>query len=314
MLSDGSSIMVSMNRLSTDKRRAVIAALVEGNSIRATCRMTGVAKNTVTKLLVDMGTVCSVYQDRVMRDLPCKRVQADEVWAFCGAKARNVPPEKRDDPNYGDVWTWVAIDADTKLVPSYRIGTRDLQEAQLFMADVAKRLRHRVQLTTDAYRPYLTAVEDAFDGDVDYAQLVKLYGSTDTGFRKSGAAKYSPAVCIGSHADVITGSPDGTHISTSYVERANLTMRMSMRRFTRLTNAFSKKLENLAAAVSLHFMHYNFCRVHKTLGTTPAVAAGVADHVWTLDELVGLLVEAEGVPTKRGRYAKTRERRAASSN
>jgi IS1 family transposase len=295
-----------MNRLSPERRKAVIAALVEGNSIRATVRMTGVAKNTVAKLLVDLGTVCSIYQDRVMRDLPCERIQADEIWTFCGAKAKNVPAEKRGDPNYGDVWTWVAIDADTKLVPSYRVGARDLQEAHLFMTDVAKRLRHRVQLTTDAYSTYLTAVRGAFDGDVDYAQLIKLYGSTDTG-RKSGAAKYSPGVCIGSHADVVSGSPDAAHISTSYIERANLTMRMSMRRFTRLTNAFSKKVENLAAAVSLHFMHYNFCRIHQSLnGQTPAMAAGVADHVWSLDELIGLLEDAESVHVRRGSYAKTR--------
>src|SRR5215210_4073554 len=294
-----------MNRLSTEKRKQVIACLVEGNSIRSTVRMTGVAKNTVTKLLVDLGTVCSVYQDRVMRDLPCERIQADEIWTFCGSKAKNIPTENRGDPNYGDVWTWIALDPDTKLVPTFRVGGRDLHEAQRFMTDVAKRLRHRVQPTTDAHRPYLTAVEDAFGGEVDYAQLVKLYGSTETG-RKGRAAKYSPAVCIGSHADVITGSPDDGHISASHVERANLTMRMGMRRFTRLTNAFSKKIQNLAAAVSLHFMHYNFVRVHQTLGTTPAVAAGVTDHVWKLDEVIALLEAAEAVPTKRGRYAKTR--------
>jgi IS1 family transposase len=204
------------------------------------------------------------------------------------------------------VWTWVALDPDTKLVPSYRVGARDLQDATLFMMDVAKRLRHRVQLTTDGHRPYLTAVENAFEGDVDYAQLIKLYGSTDSG-RKSGDAKYSPGVCIGSHADVITGSPDAAHVSTSHVERANLTMRMGMRRFTRLTNAFSKKVENLAAAVSLHFMHYNFCRVHQTLGTTPAMAAGITDHVWKLDEMIALLEKAEATPIKRGSYAKTRK-------
>lgn len=275
--------------------------------------MTGASKNTVVKLLVDLGTVCSVYQDRVMRDLPCKRIQADEIWTFCGAKAKNTPVEKYDDPNYGDVWTWVAIDSETKLVPSYRVGSRDLVNAQLFMADVAKRLRHRVQLTTDAHSPYLTAVKGAFNGDVDYATLTKLYGSTDSG-RKSGAAKYSPAVCLGAQADVISGSPDRDYISTSHVERTNLTMRMSMRRFTRLTNGFSKKLENLAAAVSLHFMHYNFCRVHQSLGTTPAVAAGVSDHVWPLSELVDLLESAEATPVKRGAYRKTRERRAAADS
>jgi IS1 family transposase len=299
-----------MNRLSPQKRRAVIACLVEGNSIRSTCRMTGASRNTVSKLLVDVGVACSVYQDHAMRDLPCERIQADEIWTFCYAKAKNVPADKRGEFGYGDVWTWVAIDSDTKLVPSFRVGPRDLQEARLFMMDVAKRLKHRVQLTTDAHRPYLNAVENAFDGKIDYAQLVKLYGSTDSA-RKSGAAKYSPAVCIGSHADVITGSPDAAHISTSHVERANLTMRMSMRRFTRLTNAFSKKVENLAAAVSLHFMHYNFCRVHQTLGTTPAIAAGVTDHVWTLDELISLLEAAEATPTRRGSYQKTRAERKA---
>jgi IS1 family transposase len=301
--------MVSMNRLSTQKRKQVISCLVEGNSIRATVRMTGVAKNTITKLLVDMGTVCSVHQDHLMRDLTCQRIQVDEIWSFVYSKQKNVPADKRDEA--GDVWTWVALDADTKLVPTYRVGGRDLQEAQLFMQDVAKRLRHRVQLTTDAYRPYLTAVEGAFDGQVDYAQLVKLYGRT--GDDRKPNRRYSPAVCIGAHADRISGDPDPAHISTSHVERQNLTMRMSMRRFTRLTNAFSKKMENLAAAVSLHFAYYNLCRIHHSLGTTPAVAAGVTDHVWTLQELIGLLEAAENVPTKRGRYAKTRERRAADS-
>jgi len=292
-----------MNRLTTEKRAAVVAALVEGNSIRATCRMTGVAKNTVTKLLTDLGTVCSIYQDEVMRDLPCQRVQADEIWSFCYAKAKNVPAEKRGEFGYGDVWTWVAIDADTKLVPSYRIGTRGLGEAREFMADLAKRLASRVQLTTDQHTPYLVAVENAFEGEIDYAQLQKIYGPDPQPQRR-----YSPAICTGIDIREVSGSPDADHISTSYIERQNLTMRMSMRRFTRLTNAFSKKVENLAAAVSLHFMHYNFCRVHKTLGTTPAVAAGITDHVWKLDELIGLLDAAEATPTKRGRYAKTRAR------
>jgi IS1 family transposase len=305
--------MVSMNRLSPEKRRAVVACLVEGNSIRATCRMTGVAKGTVLKLLSDLGTVCSVHMDYTLRDLPCERVQVDEIWSFVYAKQKNVPADMRDVA--GDVWTWTALDPDSKLVVSFRVGPRDLQEAQAFMADVKKRLRHRVQLTSDAFRPYLAAVRDAFDGDVDYAVLVKLYGSTDSK-RKSGAAKYSPGVCIGSHADVISGSPDEGHISTSHVERLNLTTRMSVRRFTRLTNAFSKKVSNHAAAVALHFAYYNFCRTHQSLGakTTPAMAAGVTDHVWTLDELIGLLDAAENVPTKRGAYRKTRERRAASSN
>ena len=304
--------MVSMNRLSMEKRAQVIAALVEGNSIRATVRMTGIAKNTVTKLLVDMGTVCSIYQDRTLRDLACERVEADEIWAFCYAKERNVPVEKRGEFGYGDVWTWVGMDADTKLVVSYRVGTRGLGEAREFMKDLASRLSRRVQLTTDGHRPYLTAVEDAFAGEIDYAQLIKIYGVADP---TRAGARYSPGVCLGAQVQPITGSPDPANISTSYIERQNLTMRMSMRRFTRLTNAFSKKVENLAAAVSLHFMHYNFCRVHKTLGTTPAVAAGVTDHVWKLDELIGLLEQAEATPVKRGSYTKTRAvKRAAESS
>jgi IS1 family transposase len=300
--------MVSMNRLSTKQREAVVAALVEGNSIRATCRMTGVSKNTVVKLLGDLGLVCSIYQDRVMRDLPCARIQCDEIWSFVGMKQKNVPDEKQGEFGYGDVWTWVALDADTKLVPSYRVGSRDLADAVSFIADLAKRLRHRVQLTTDGNRAYITAVDRAFKSDIDYGMLVKLYGSEG-----GDAGRYSPPKCIGAIPQRVTGNPDGQHISTSYVERQNLTMRMSMRRFTRLTNAFSKKVENLAAAVSIHFFHYNFCRVHKTLGTTPAVAAGISDHTWTLDEMIGLLEAAERTPTTRGRYAKTRTQRLSAT-
>jgi IS1 family transposase len=296
--------MVSMNRLSTEKREAVIRCLVEGNSIRATVRITGVAKNTVTKLLVDLGTACSVHMDMTLRDLPCEQIECDEIWAFVGAKQRNVPAERHNDRTIGDVWTWVGMDAETKLVVSYRLGARDLQEATLFMQDLAGRLRNRVQLTTDGHRPYLSAVHGAFGREVDYAQLVKLYGSDP-----KAETRYSPAVCIGIADHVVSGSPDPSKISTSYIERQNLTMRMSMRRFTRLTSAFSKKVENLAAAVSLHFAYYNFCRVHTTLGTTPAVAAGVADHTWKLDELIALLEAAEATPTKRGPYAKTRGRR-----
>ena len=233
-----------------------------------------------------------------MRDLPCERIQCDEIWAFCYAKEKNVPDEKRG-LGYGDVWTWVAIDADTKLVPSYLVGGRGPDEARDFISDLAKRLRHRVQLTTDGHNAYLLAVHNAFKGEIDYSVLTKHYSS-------QGSGRYSPAVCTGISKATVRGNPDPDHISTSYVERQNLTMRMSMRRFTRLTNAFSKKVENLTAAVSLHFFHYNFCRVHKTLKTTPAVAAGVADHVWTLDELIGLLEEAEATPIRRGSYAKTR--------
>jgi IS1 family transposase len=295
--------MASMNRLTTAKRRQIVACLVEGNSIRATCRMTGAAKGTVIKLLVDLGTCCSVHMDMNLRDLTCERVQVDEIWSFVYSKAKNVPETMRDDPGVGDVWTWTALDPDTKLVLSFRVGPRDLQEARLFMVDVAKRLSQRVQLTSDAFHIYGPAVRDAFDGDVDYAQLIKVYGRDETA-RKSGAAKYSPAVCIGSHAETITGDPDKAHVSTSHVERLNLTTRMSVRRFTRLTNAFSKKVSNHAAAVALHFAFYNYCRVHQTLGTTPAVAAGVTDHTWTLDELIGLLEAAESTPIRRGSYKK----------
>ncbi len=298
-----------MNRLSAEKRTQVIACLVEGNSIRATVRMTGVAKNTVTKLLVDIGTACSVHQDAAMRDLTCERLQVDEIWAFVYAKQKNVPPEKRDAA--GDVWTWVAMDADTKLVPTYRIGARDLSEATAFMTDLAGRLRNRVQITTDGHTPYRLAVAGAFDGEVDYAQLIKVYGNDRS---TKPERRYSPAVCLEAIPQRVSGNPDPEHISTSYVERLNLTMRMSMRRYTRLTNAFSKKVENLAAAVSLHFAYYNFCRVHTTLGTTPAVAAGVADHTWTLTELIGLLEAAEATPIKRGSYTKTRQVRREISD
>jgi len=299
-----------MNRLSPEKRAQVIACLVEGNSIRATVRMTGVAKNTVTKLLVDLGTACSVHLDVTMRDLRCERVQVDELWAFVGAKQRNVSDEKAAQ-GWGDVWTWVALDPDTKLVPTYRVGGRDPEEAIAFMRDVAARLRNRVQLTTDGHRPYLTAVPAAFGNKVDYAQLVKIYGSVD----RDRAARYSPGICIGAERHAIIGNPDKAHVSTSHVERQNLTMRMSMRRFTRLTNAFSKKVENLTAAVSLHFAYYNFCRVHQSLGgKTPAMAAGLADHPWNISELIGLLESAEATPIKRGRYVKTREQRRAISD
>ncbi len=296
--------MVSMNKLSTEKRAAIVAALVEGNSLRATCRMTGASRNTVLKLLTDLGTVCSVYQDHALRDLGCQRVQADEIWSFVGAKQKNVKPERRAE-GWGDTWTWTAIDSDSKLVLSYRVGPRDLREATAFMKDVAGRLRNRVQLTTDGLNVYLLAVDAAFKGDVDYAQLIKVYG-TDQDSRKP-ERRYSPGVCLEAIPNRVNGNPDPDHISTSYVERLNLTTRMSVRRFTRLTNAFSKKVENHAAALSLHFMHYNFCCVHQTLKTTPAVAASVSDHVWKLDELIGLLEQAENaVPRKRGPY-KARE-------
>lgn len=298
-----SGIMDSMNRLSTEKRAAIVAALVEGNSIRATCRMTGAAKGTVLKLLSDLGLVCSIHQDVLMRNLKSERIQVDEIWAFVYAKQKNVPPDKRGEA--GDVWTWVALDADSKLVPSFHIGPRDFRTAVTFLDDLQKRLAHRVQLTTDGHQLYLKAVAETFGNDVDYAQLIKVYGA-DTS--RKPERRYSPAVCLDAIPSTVVGNPNPDHISTSYIERQNLTMRMSMRRYTRLTNAFSKKIENLTAACSLHFAYYNLCRVHQTLGTTPAVAAGVTDHVWKLSELVALLETAENVPTRRGSYRKTRER------
>jgi IS1 family transposase len=272
-----------MNRLPSDKRQQVISALVEGNSIRATVRMTGVAKNTIVKLLVEIGKACSAYQDRTLRDLPCKRLQCDEIWSFCYTKEKNVPSSKRGQFGFGDVWTWTAICADTKIVPSWLVGTRGAGSAYEFMNDLAGRLSRRVQLTTDGHRVYLDAVESAFGAEIDYAMLVKLYGRD-----RDTEATYSPAKVLSCRAVPISGDPDPKHISTSYAERQNLTRRMSMRRFTRLTNAFSKKVENHEAAIALHFMYYNFCRVHQTLRVTPAMEAGVADHVWAIQELVAL--------------------------
>jgi transposase-like protein len=275
-----------MNKLTTAKRVQVIAALVEGNSIRATVRMTGVAKNTVSKLLVELGNACEAYQDRTLRNLPCAKLQVDEIWAFCHSKEKNVAPEHEGILGYGDVWTFTAIDADTKLVPTWLLAERNANWATAFMYDLRSRMANPIQLTTDGHKMYLTAVTEGFaDLDVDYAMLIKFYES-----ESEGQKRYSPARCTGTEKHVIWGNPDAKHISTSYVERQNLTMRMSMRRFTRLTNGFSKKLENMEAAVALHFMYYNFARPHQTLkGKTPAMAAGVADHVWTVEEIVALL-------------------------
>jgi IS1 family transposase len=282
-----------MNRLSTEKRAQVIGCLVEGMSIRGTVRATGVAKNTVTALLVDLGDACSAYQHYTLTQLDCERIECDEIWSFCQSKAKNVPAEHEGEFGWGDVWTWTAIDADTKLVPAWYIGDRSADSAAALMADVSYRLTRRVQLTTDGHAAYLSAVENAFGGDVDYAMLIKLYGEP-AGI--GNERRYSPAVCTGIEKRPIVGAPEESLISTSYVERQNLTMRMGMRRFTRLTNGFSKKVENLAAAVSLHFMFYNFARPHQTLTkrnggrkTTPAMAAGKADHVWTLTEIAALL-------------------------
>jgi len=279
-----------MNRLSTEKRAQIVGCLVEGNSIRSTVRMTGAAKNTITKLLVDLGEACAGYQDRALRDLPCKTIQVDEIWAYCYSKQKNVPEEHKGEYGYGDVWTWTAICADTKLVPSWLVGERTVDDAWVFMTDLQERLARRVQLTSDGLKAYLQAVDLAFGDDIDYAMLQKIYGQDQS---PSASRRYSPAVCTGTTSEVIKGWPDPQKVSTSYVERQNLTMRMGMRRFTRLTNGFSKKVENLAHAVSLHYMYYNFGRPHQTLSKpyprTPAMAAGVADHVWTLREIAGLL-------------------------
>jgi IS1 family transposase len=274
-----------MNKLSREKQTQIIAALVEGNSLRATARMCDVAFNTVLNLLPRIGSACADYQDRTFRNLKCKRIQCDECWSFCYAKQKNVPADKRGKFGYGDIWTWVAIDADTKLVPSLMVGNRDLQSARLFVDDLAGRLTNRVQLTTDGLRVYLDAVDGAFGCEIDYAVLIKMYESTQE------ETRYSPAVCVSAEAKVIQGNPDMKHVSTSYVERQNLSMRMGMRRFTRLTNGFSKKVENHAYMVALYYMHYNFCRIHQTLRVTPAMEAGVADHVWSIEEIVALMSE-----------------------
>ncbi len=276
--------MFSMNKLSLQKRAQILGMLVEGNSLRATSRMADVSINTVTKLLVDAGCAVADYQYKTLRNLPCKRVQVDEIWSFCYAKAKNVEAAKAAPEGAGDVWTWTAICADTKVVPSWLVGSRDAECANDFIQDLASRLTSRIQLTSDGFKPYLEAVEGAFGVDVDYAMLVKSYGTPI-----EGQKRYSPADCTGCVKRRVTGNPAHKDVSTSYVERQNLTMRMGMRRFTRLTNGFSKKIENHTHAIALHFMYYNFGRIHKTLKVTPAMEAGITDHVWTPEEIVSLI-------------------------
>lgn len=282
-----SRILFNMNSLDTKTRAQIVALLVEGNSVRATCRITGAAKGTVLKLLVDIGTACARYHDEHVRGLACKRIQCDEVWSFCYAKDKNVSASKRaDDPSVGSIWTWTALDAESKLLVGFHVGTRDASCALEFMTDLASRLASRVQLTTDGHKAYLSAVDAAFGDDIDYAMLVKQYGE-----ERAGEARYSPAKCMGAKLVPIKGEPDMAHVSTSYVERSNLTIRMGQRRFTRLTNGFSKKAENLEHAVALHVMHYNYVRIHKTLRVTPAMAAGLTERLWSIDDLIALLPE-----------------------
>lgn len=273
-----------MNRLSLQDRAKIIGCLVEGMSMRATTRIVGCSINTVTKLLVDLGTACSLYQNEVMRDLPCKRVQVDEIWAFCYSKQRNTPPNIRG-VGKGDVWTWVAIDADTKLVPSWFVGARDAEYAQVFIKDLADRLANRVQLTSDGNKAYLQAVEDSFGSEIDYSMLMKIYGAAEGNQQER---RYSPGQCCGAIKGTVCGDPDPKHISTSFVERQNLSLRMGNRRFTRLTNGFSKKAANHEHALAIYYMHYNFGRIHKTLRVTPAMEARIADHVWSLEEIAAL--------------------------
>jgi IS1 family transposase len=276
-----------MRKLPAERRAAVLTALVEGNSIAATCRMFGVNKVTVLRLLADAGTLAEQYHDLTVRDLATKRVQMDEIWSFCHSKERNVRPENWGK-GHGDTWTWVAIDADSKLAISWRVGGRDIGCGREFVADLADRLTDRVQLTSDGWQVYRKAVEEAFGGEVDYAMLIKTYAND-----RQGPARYSPPVCISARPSVQTGNPDLAHVSTSYVERQNLTMRMGMRRFTRLTNAFSKRAENHEFAIALHYFHYNFIRKHQTIKTTPAVAAGLTDKAWTMLDFVQLMEREE---------------------
>jgi IS1 family transposase len=275
--------------LSTEKRVKIVAALIEGMSVRATARVVDVSKDTVAKLNLELGEACIRYMDETLRELPCKRLQVDEVWGFCYAKQKNVPADKAGRFGYGDVWAFTAVDAETKLIPTFLVGSRDAGCATEFMQDLAGRLANRVQLTTDGHKMYLSAVEEGFQGAVDYAMPVKMYGKAAEG----PEVRYSPAECIGCERIGITGQPDPKHVSTSYVERHYLTLRMGMRRYTRLTNAHSKKLRNHTAALGLFLCFYNFCRLHQTIRCTPAMAAGVTARVWSIADLVGLLPAVE---------------------
>jgi len=290
-----------MRKLDTKTRALILRLLVEGNSIRATSRIADVSKNTVNKLLIDAGKACATYHDENVRNVKASVIQCDEIWSFTYAKQENVKTATAAPEGAGDTWTWTALDSESKLIVSYMVGGRDSEYAIEFMDDLRSRLANRVQLTTDGHKAYLEAVEGAFGGDVDYAQLIKIYG--DMG-GKTAARKYSPAECTGIKKRSIEGSPDKSLISTSYVERQNLTMRMHMRRFTRLTNGFSKKVENHMHAVALHFMYYNFVKVHQTLKVTPAMEAGLTDRLWDVSDLVAIIDANEEAPKKRGSYKK----------
>lgn len=281
-----------MYKLDSGKRAQVLSALVEGASIRAVSRMTGVSRDTISRLLMSAGRVCAAYQDAALRNLQATKIQCDEIWSFIGAKDKNVPTEKQGQFGVGSVWTWTALDADSKLICCWMVGNRDADAAYEFMKDLRSRLANRVQLTTDGHTSYLDAIHETFGADIDYAQLIKIYGAP-----RETEARYSPALCNGTKKHTITGKPDRKHISTSYVERSNLTMRMHMRRFTRLTNAFSKDLSHHVAAVSLHMMYYNFVRVHQTLRVTPAMAANVTDRLWDISDIVKM-VEADEIERK----------------
>ncbi len=289
-----------MNKLPLHKRVQILSMLVEGMSMRSISRVVGVSINTVSKLLVDAGEACAAYHDEHVRGVKASRIQCDEIWSFCYAKQKNVTKAKAAPEGAGDVWTWTALEADSKLIVSYLVGGRDSEYANEFMQDVASRLANRVQLTTDGHKAYLEAVEGAFGCDVDYAQLVKLYGEAP----ESAKGRYSPSECVGTRRQRVEGNPDAQHVSTSYVERQNLTMRMSMRRFTRLTNAFSKKLENHIHMLALYFLHYNYCRIHKSLRVSPAMAAGLTDTLHDMEWIVGLIDARAPKPNRPKRYKK----------
>ena len=280
-----------MNKLSSEKRAQILSLMVEGVSMRSITRLLGVGKNTIARLLVEAGEACAAYQDEHFRNLTCKHLQVDEMWSFVYSKAKNTPEGKVGQA--GDVWVWSAIDADTKLVPSFMIGGRDTAQAKLFMEDLAGRLKHRVQLTSDGHRPYLEAVEQAFGADIDYAMLVKVYGSPTDAEQPATSRRYSPGEYVRSYKEVIRGKPAPEHVSTSFSERQNLNVRMGLRRFTRLTNAFSKKVANHYYALAIYFMHYNFVRIHQSLRVTPAMASGVACTLWSMDDIVGIIEDSK---------------------